>query len=91
MRRLLRFCRLLTCSASKDVLNYFKSTCWQRNNEKDLNDAKEAELCAIAEDCFNDIKDKSMKEVAKAQYQVKVVMLTLTSKQEVKKEKENLR
>jgi hypothetical protein len=32
-----------------------------------------------------------MKEVAKAQYQVKVVMLTLTSKQEVKKEKENLR
>ena len=68
MRRLLRFCRLLTCSASKDVLNYFKSTCWQRNNEKDLNDAKEAELCAIAEDCFNDIKDKSMKEVAKAIY-----------------------
>ena len=36
--------------------------------EKDLNDAKEAELCAIAEDCFKEIKDESMKEVAKAQY-----------------------
>ncbi len=36
--------------------------------KKDLNDAKEAELCAIAEDCFKEIKNKSMKEVAKAQY-----------------------
>ncbi len=36
--------------------------------EKDLNDAKEAELCAIAEDRFKDIKDESMREVAKAQY-----------------------
>jgi hypothetical protein len=33
-----------------------------------LNDSKEAELCAIAEDCFKEIKDESMKEVAKAQY-----------------------
>jgi hypothetical protein len=48
-------------------LNYFKNTCWQRST-RDLNDAKEAELCAIAEDCFKDIKDESMKEVAKAQY-----------------------
>ncbi len=38
-----------------------------KNYKKDLNDAKEAELCAIAEDCFKDIKDKSMREVAKAQ------------------------
>jgi hypothetical protein len=29
--------------------------------EKDLNDAKEAELCAIAEDCFKDIKGESLK------------------------------
>jgi hypothetical protein len=36
--------------------------------EKDLNDTKKAELCAIAEDRFKDIKDKSMREVAKAQY-----------------------
>jgi hypothetical protein len=36
--------------------------------EKDLNDAKETELCAIADDHFEEIKDKSMKEVAKAQY-----------------------
>ncbi len=36
--------------------------------KKDLNDAKEAELCTIAEDCFKEIKDKSMKEVSKAQY-----------------------
>jgi hypothetical protein len=34
--------------------------------KNDLNDAKEAELCVIAEDCFKEIKDKSMKEVAKA-------------------------
>jgi hypothetical protein len=33
-----------------------------------LNNAKEAELCTIAEDHFKEIKDKSMKEVAKAQY-----------------------
>ncbi len=33
--------------------------------KKDLNDAKEAERCAIAEDCFKDIKDKSMREVAR--------------------------
>jgi len=48
-------------------LNYFKNTCWQRST-RDLNDAKEAELCAIAEDHFKDIKNKSMREVAKAQY-----------------------
>jgi hypothetical protein len=36
--------------------------------EKDLNDAKEAELGAIAENCFKDIKEESMREVAKAQY-----------------------
>jgi hypothetical protein len=35
---------------------------------RDLNDAKEAEECAIAEDCFKEIKDKSMKKVANAQY-----------------------
>ena len=36
--------------------------------KNDLNDAKEAELCVLAEDCFKEIKDKSMKEVAKAKY-----------------------
>jgi hypothetical protein len=36
--------------------------------KKGLNDAKEAELCAIAEDCFKDIKDESMREAAMAQY-----------------------
>ncbi len=33
-----------------------------------MNDAKEAELCAIAEDCFKEIQEESMREVAKAQY-----------------------
>jgi hypothetical protein len=36
--------------------------------KKDLNDAKETELCAIADDHFKEIKDVSMKEVARAQY-----------------------
>jgi hypothetical protein len=35
---------------------------------KGLNDAKEAELCAFAEACFKDNRDKAMIEVAKAQY-----------------------
>jgi hypothetical protein len=39
-----------------------------KKSKKDLNDAKEAELCAIVEVCFKEIKDQSMKEVAKAQY-----------------------
>ena len=33
-----------------------------------MNDAKETELCAIADDHFKEIKDVSMKEVARAQY-----------------------
>jgi hypothetical protein len=57
MRSLLQY---FLIQGSFDLLQKHLSA---KKYEKDLNDDKEAELCAIAEDCFKEIKDKSIKRL----------------------------
>jgi hypothetical protein len=58
----------MTCRSYKGCFKPLQKHLSAKKYKKDLNDTKEAELCAIAEDHFKDIKNKSMREVAKAQY-----------------------